>query len=102
MKLLALVGFIAFAFSLPASAQPAPQGGTPSAQAAPPGEPATLRVWNRPIVVFRAPFGHLSPKERVDTAARRIEGIPESSWLGEVKADYTKLADVEGMLISVN
>jgi small-conductance mechanosensitive channel len=104
MRLFTLAGMIAFATALPASAQPALQAGAPTAQATPAaaGESATLVVWNRSIAVFRAPFGNLSPRERVETAARRIEAIPESSWLGEVKADYTKLADAEGMLISVD
>jgi small-conductance mechanosensitive channel len=89
--------------SVPALAQSNRQGGAASAQATPPsaGEPAALVVWNRPIAVFRAPFGNLSPKERVETAARRIEAIPESSLLDEVKADYTKLGDAEGILVSV-
>jgi small-conductance mechanosensitive channel len=89
--------------SLPAMAQSTQQDAAPSAQRAPPsaGKPATLVVWNRPIAVFRAPYGHLSPEDRVETAARRIEAIPESSLLDEVKADYTKLGSVEGVLLSV-
>jgi small-conductance mechanosensitive channel len=103
MRQYTLAGLIAFAAARPALAQSAPQAGAPATQATPAAaeEPATLIVWNRPIIVFRAPFGSLSPKERVETAARRIEAIPESSLRDTVKADHTRLGDVGGVLISV-
>jgi small-conductance mechanosensitive channel len=37
---------------------------------------ATLTVWNRPIAVFRAPYGAFSPAERAASAQGRIQSIP--------------------------
>ena len=38
-------------------------------------EPATLVVWNRPIVRFRATVGGNEPAERVDNARRRLDAL---------------------------
>jgi small-conductance mechanosensitive channel len=66
------------------------------------GEPATLVVWNRPIVVFRAGLGRLTPEKRAETAAQRIEGIPDQALLGKVWADPGRIGDLEGYLIGVD
>jgi small-conductance mechanosensitive channel len=104
LRSVVLCSAVLLAASLPLTAQqPTRGGGTPAAQAAPAAvEPATLTVWQRPIAVFRVPFGYLSPRERVTSAAARIAAMPEGSWLGEVKAERTKLADLDGMVVSVD
>jgi small-conductance mechanosensitive channel len=58
-----------------AAAAPSPQVDVHAASAThPPAPPeATLRVFNRPITVLRAPLFGASPAERADRARRRIE-----------------------------
>ena len=40
------------------------------------GEPATVHVWNRPIVELRAKVGTLTPATRVEGIERRINNLP--------------------------
>lgn len=47
---------------------------------------ATLSVWNRPIVTFRAAFGARTPERRVALAAERIDDLPHAALSGAVEA----------------
>ena len=63
--------------ALPVSAQQADSKAALAAAHIVPGEPATLTFWNRPIVVLRATVRGVTPAERVERAALRIEQLPE-------------------------
>ena len=49
-------------------------------------EPATVEVWNRPILTLRAAIGDLDPKMRAEGARQRIEALPYSSLSENVQA----------------
>lgn len=40
---------------------------------------ASLKVWNRPVFVFRAPMFGLSPQQRANRASERIADLPTAS-----------------------
>jgi small-conductance mechanosensitive channel len=65
-------------------------------------EPATLTIWNRPVFVFRAPAGHLTPQDRARAAERRIRTTPRSVLQGEIKAERGRIGDFDGVLISID
>lgn len=65
------------------------------------GSPATVEVWNRPIVTLRAAIGNREPFERARDIRQRIESLPHSS-LGEgITVGRTKLGPIEGIVIYV-
>jgi small-conductance mechanosensitive channel len=64
-------------------------------------EPAVLRVWHRPIAVFRASYQGISPAERAALAAQRIEDLP-GEFLGEpVTTAHAEVNGHSGMLVMV-
>ncbi len=65
------------------------------------GEPATLTIWNRPIVTFRAQVDSLTPALRVEAAADRIADL-ELADLDET-ARYVpgSLGPLEGYFIQL-
>jgi small-conductance mechanosensitive channel len=76
---------------------PAPAAGTPAADAIdataasaafgpadPTDDDATLTVLNRPVVVFRAPFLGVAPKDRVDAARERLRTLFSRGGEGKV------------------
>lgn len=66
------------------------------------GEPATLTVWNRPIIVFRATLNESeTPKDKVARVLQRFESLPYQSLGKEVRAEHTKVGDLEGLLVMV-
>jgi small-conductance mechanosensitive channel len=70
----------------------------PAQPAAPPArDTAVLVVRNRPVTVFRAPLGALSPRERADAAARRIAAIVEEGLIDSVQTRPIP----EGLLVTV-
>lgn len=84
------------ALAAPLAAQRAPQDRAREATATAP-DTAPFVFGNRVITVFRAPLGALSPRERADAAARRIESIAEADAGHSVDARPIR----EGMLVSV-
>jgi small-conductance mechanosensitive channel len=89
--------------ALEAGAQDQPP---PSAVPAPPTQtvlseqvPATLMVWNRPLAVFRVPFGSRDPKQRADAASARIESALDSLNPDQVVYVLTQLGDDRGAMI---
>ncbi len=91
------------ASALEARAQDQPP---PAAVPAPPTQavlseqvPATLMVWNRPIAVFRAPFGSNSPKQRTETASARIEAALDRLVPEEIRYTIAELGADRGVLV---
>ena len=91
------------ASALEARAQDQPP---PAAVPAPPTQtvlseqvPATLMVWNRPLAVFRAPFGSNSPKQRADAASARIEAALDRLIPEEIRYTSAELGGERGILI---
>jgi small-conductance mechanosensitive channel len=98
LSILVVVGvWAAAAWSWAETAQPA--------RTAPPGAsepsvaPATLTIWNRPIVVFRAPVDRISPAERAAAAARRFDQLPDDLRPDEVIAAPATLGDLQGTMV---
>jgi small-conductance mechanosensitive channel len=63
--------------------------------------PATLTIWNRPIVVFRAPVDRISPAERAAAAARRFDQMPDDLRADEVNVRAAAVGNLQGMLVTV-
>jgi len=63
--------------------------------------PATLVVWNRPIVVFRAQLRQVTPAARVATASQRIDGLPSDVRPDEIQAAPASIGDLHGVLVFV-
>jgi small-conductance mechanosensitive channel len=93
----ALMGVVA----VPPAIAVVPDSPAPLAQAAvrtaPREEPATLRLLNREIVVFRAGLQGLSPQQRVERTQERIRAIPESAIDAPIRAMAASLGDVRGV-----
>jgi small-conductance mechanosensitive channel len=64
-------------------------------------EPATVEVWNRPILTLRAAIGALEPKERAANARQRIESLPYTALSEEVHVAPAKLGQLEGVMLYV-
>jgi small-conductance mechanosensitive channel len=75
-------------------------GGAGAQQEAAGGAPVV--VWNREIVVLRAPFGGISVKERAATAAERILALPADQPEYPVEAQPATLGDQTGVWVTVN
>lgn len=65
------------------------------------GEPATLMVWNRPIVTLRAQIDALTPQARIERVRRRITELPADARAGEVKAVPGIFGTLHGFWIEV-
>jgi small-conductance mechanosensitive channel len=61
--------------------------------------PATLEIWNRPIVVFRVPFNQMTPAARVAAALRRFETLPDDVRPDEVTAVPLTVGTYQGVAI---
>lgn len=59
-------------------------------------------VWNREIVVLRAPFENMSPADRAASVAPRILAIPENLPEYRVEAKKATIGDYKGAWIMVN
>jgi hypothetical protein len=60
---------------------------------------ATLTIWNRPIVVFRATVREARPTERVAAAAQRIQVLPDDVRPEDIKAESVSIGDLHGVII---
>jgi small-conductance mechanosensitive channel len=65
----------------------------------PVSEPATLILWNRPIVVFRIPVGSVSPAERAAGAARRFDALTDDVRPDEIAAVPAAIGELRGLLV---
>jgi len=96
--LIALGLLLTAGWSWAQTAQPtrSTQAGASEAQFA----PVTLTIWNRPIVVFRAPINRVSPAERAAAAGRRFDLLPDNIRADEVNAAPAVLGDLQGMMVT--
>ena len=76
---------------------PAQPPASATAAQAPVRDTAALIVGNRVITIFRSPLGALTPAERADAAARRIEALIEAEQTDSVRSRPI----AEGILISI-
>lgn len=65
------------------------------------GEPATVHVWNRPIVELRAKIGSLTPAMRVEGIETRISRLPLDASVDEVKAIPGSFGKINGYWIQL-
>jgi small-conductance mechanosensitive channel len=64
-------------------------------------EPATLSVWNRPLVTFREPVGGVPPARRVANARARIAALPPGSAQSAIAAHPGRVGSSEGLMLWV-
>jgi small-conductance mechanosensitive channel len=83
-------------------------GGSAAAQVVPTsatsvrvGTPATLEIWNRPIIELRATIDEVTPAERVSRARSRIERLPLSADQDRILATPTTMGSVNGLFVIV-
>jgi small-conductance mechanosensitive channel len=62
-------------------------------------EPATVRVWNRDIVVLRATLAGATPAERAARAHTRVLELPPGADPASVRAEEAKVGSLEGRAI---
>lgn len=68
---------------------------------APMYEAAPVVVWNREIVVYRAPYEQMSPAARAAASVERLLALPaEGPW--DIQAQPSSLGAYTGVLITVN
>ncbi len=97
-RALAPAALLLLAGAAPLQAQPPrPDPGAGAERVAPP--PATLMVWNRPIVVFRAVVGQVRPADRADRAARRIEALPDDLRPDEIRTEPATVGALRGTFV---
>jgi small-conductance mechanosensitive channel len=65
------------------------------------GEPATVHVWNRPIVELRAKIGSLTPAMRVEAIEPRISGLPLNAPVDAIKAVSGSFGKISGYWIQI-
>ena len=63
------------------------------------GEPASLVVWNRPIVTLRASIDALTPQIRIARIQKRISSLPPNALTGQVKPMPATLGMLSGYWI---
>ncbi|WP_116811195.1 mechanosensitive ion channel family protein [Steroidobacter cummioxidans] len=71
------------------------------AQEAPVAEPATLSLWNRPIVTFRATVDGVPPQQRVQNSRKRIEEHLAIQPAGRIATRATAIGDVKGIVVTM-
>jgi len=64
-------------------------------------EPATLVLWNRPIVTFRDSVNGVPPRQRVDNATDRIAALPPDDGTAAVTVQPVRLGTSDGLVIMV-
>lgn len=73
----------------------------PSTAAISIGEPATVQVWNRPIVELRAKIGSVTPAMRVEGIQTRISRLPLDAPVDAVKAVPGSFGKITGYWIQL-
>jgi small-conductance mechanosensitive channel len=64
-------------------------------------EPATLVLWNRPIVTFRGTVGGVAPEQRASNARARIEALPTGATDEKIAVGQASIGSLEGLILSV-
>ena len=64
-------------------------------------EPATVRVWNRDVVEYRASIGNISPTQRARMAEDRIESLPETALSSKVTTEAAELGDLQVLHVAL-
>lgn len=96
----AAVSLVALLFSLAARAQTTST--VPPAPEVTVGEPVTVMVWNRPLVVLRAGIGEQSPADRATRIRERIESLSPDMLPGDVRAGRETLSGLQGILVTID
>jgi len=65
------------------------------------GEPATVHVWNRPIVELRAKIGSVTPAMRVEGIETRIRRLPLDAPVDAVKAVPGSFGKISGYWVQL-
>lgn len=65
------------------------------------GAPATVTVWNRPILELRAEIDNVSPQVRAERVRERIEQLPFSTLTDQVRTSPTSIGGTAGVLVTV-
>jgi small-conductance mechanosensitive channel len=99
VKLLVPTALLLLAATAPLQAQPPRQDQVAAAERGTTAS-ATLTVWNRPIVMFRATVRQVRPADRAANAARRIEALPPDVRADEFRADPVVIGELQGVLVS--
>lgn len=63
--------------------------------------PATVTVWNRPVVEVRATVGSQTPERRARNIAGRIEALPYTELGNPVRAEPAEVGGVSGLMVFV-
>ena len=63
--------------------------------------PATVTVWNRPLVVIRATVGSQTPAIRVAGIEQKIEELPYAELGNPVRVEQAEASGVEGLMVFV-
>jgi len=66
------------------------------------GEPATLTVWNRPVLTLRAKVDEIDPETRVANAQKRLEDLPLEALRGTVAFAPGQLNELTGLFLTVD
>lgn len=66
------------------------------------GEPATLSFWNRPIVTFYAQVDSITPRDRVERVARKLEHMLDRTPGTRVSALPGTLGNLSGYWINID
>ena len=69
---------------------------TPPAESETQAEPATLSVWHREIVDFRATLGALTPEQRRDMVLRRLTTIRDFDLYTPIRMEFAELGPLRG------
>lgn len=67
----------------------------------PVNEPAALVIWQREIVVFRAPIANLTPTLRRDMSLQRMRELPDFAIYEPVARQDVAIADIRGVAFTV-
>jgi small-conductance mechanosensitive channel len=78
---------------------PPPTPSAPAGASENRGAPSALVIWNRPIVVFRAPVNQISPAERAAAAVRRFDALPDDVRGDEVQALPAAVGALQGVMV---
>ncbi len=86
-----------------ATSAPAPRPTSPAVRMdpTPSAEPATVTVWNRPILVVRAPVGDRTPEQRARGMEARILELPDAALEQEITAVPGRIGDYAGTIVAV-
>lgn len=63
--------------------------------------PATVTVWNRPIVTLRATVGHQTPEVRSAGIEKKIEDLPYRDLGSAVRVERAQVGGIDGLLVFV-